>query len=164
MPISTELETPVAATAAAEPEGALEPELDAINAVVYVIESSYNHRDQDNRPASEEALVVDEGWFADHASADARCVQLNARNRAYYDTSMATKERNHNALIRVAEKKNLEAAAIRSAGLPKADVAVPPAFAPETFEKFFSGSNHTTYAPIPIRRSDHDGIARAATV
>lgn len=164
MPVSTTVETTITAKVAAEPEGGVELELDTVNSVVYVIQSSYNHSDQNNQRVSNKDLVTEEGWFADSASAAVRCDQLNARNHAYYDTAMATKKRDRDTLIRGAEKKNLEAAAIRSAGMQKDDVAVPPTFVPETFEKFFSGSNHTTYEPIAIRRSDHDGIARAVAI
>lgn len=129
--------------------------------VVYVIQSSYHYRDPDNRAKCDEELLVEEGWFADAASAAVRCEQLNARNRSYYETSMAARKRSHDAKIREAEKANREAAAIRAAGMAKADVAVPPPFEPEDYETFVSQSNPTTYEAIAVRRSDHDGIARA---
>jgi hypothetical protein len=156
---------PDSTTPEARPDAELvvEAELDTVStdAVVYVIQSNYHYRDLDNHPKTDEELLDDEGWFADKASAVTRCQQLNAQNLAYYDTSMAIKKRAHDATIRHAEKKNLEAAAIRAAGLKKDDVPVPPAFVPETFEKFLSVGNHTIYEPVEIRRSDHDGIARA---
>lgn len=168
MPISTTLESPVTAKVAAGLEEDLDLEgggasatVDTTDPVVYVIQSSFNYRDPSNHPKSDEDLVVLEGWFADRASAAVRCTQLNARNHAYYDACMATKARERDVAIRVAQQKNQEAAAIRAAGMLKADIAVPSPFVPETFEKFFSGSNHTTYEPVEIRRSDHDGIARA---
>jgi hypothetical protein len=136
-------------------------EVDPVNPVVFVIQSRFNYRDQDNRPAYDEVLADDEGWFSERDSADIRCEQLNARNRVYYDTAVSSKAREHTLKIRDAEKKNLEAAAIRAAGMTKLDVPVPADFVPETFEKFFAQSNHTTYAAIEIRRSDYDGIARA---
>ena len=170
MPVSTTLEPPVIAPVPVMPPVEFDRAsdtvefVDTINAVVYVIQSTFNFLDPDNRPASVDDLVVDEGWFSDNESATARCEQLNARAQAYYDASMATNKRRRDAAISAAEKKNLEAAAIRSAGMLKADVSVPPSFVPESFAKFFAGSNHTTYVPIAIRRSDHDGIARAVTV
>lgn len=139
------------------------PDGDSItdNTVVHVIQSTYHHRDENNRQVSDDSLMDDEGWFADLASATTRCDQLNAKNQAFYATRMATLQREREAAIRIAETKNLEAAAIRKAGLPKDDVAVPPPFEPETFEAFFAKSSHTSYAPLEIRRSDHDGIAPA---
>lgn len=129
--------------------------------VIHVIQSAYHYRDQDNHPKTDETLLDDEGWFADTASAAARCDQLNAQNRTHYDTQVAADEREHAAKIRKAEQLNREAAAIRAGGMTKTDVPVPSAFVPETFEKFLSRSSHTSYEPLEIRRSDHDGIARA---
>jgi hypothetical protein len=176
MPVSTTLEPPVTAQVAValDEQLALDGDItrendtsetiDTANSVVYVVQSTYNHRTPDNLRVSDQDLVANEGWFADVESARIRCGQLNARNHAYYDACMDTKKRERAALIHDATQTNLEAAAIRSAGMLKSDVAIPLAFVPETFEKFFSKSNHTTYEPIAIRRSDHDGIARAAAV
>ncbi|MET0887246.1 MAG: hypothetical protein ABWX92_12415 [Mycetocola sp.] len=147
----------------AAPDTEVDPELSAADAVVYVIQSYFHYRDQDNYPKCDEELVTDEGWFADSDSAAARCEQLNARNQAFYDASMDAKRRSHETSIREAQRKNMEAAAIRAAGMPKEDVAVPAPFVPETLAKFLARSNHTVYEPVQIRRSDHDGIARART-
>lgn len=135
----------------------------AENAVVYVIESSHHFRDHDNNPKSKDELLADEGWFADEASAEVRCRQLNEKNRLYYDTRMASLKRSHDAKIRQAEKANKEAAAIRAAGLRKKDQPVPPPFVAEPFDSFLSNSSHTRYEAIEVRRSDHDCIARAET-
>jgi FAD/FMN-containing dehydrogenase len=157
-------ETPTPKTLSdAEPTSEVSIDLNSSDMVVHVIQSCFYYRDQDNYPKCDEDLVADEGWFADNESAAARCEQLNARNRAFYDTSMATKKRAHDRSIQEAERKNLEAAAIRAAGMQKSDVAVPKPFVPETFERFFAQSNHTVFEPVQIRRSDHDGIARART-
>jgi hypothetical protein len=129
--------------------------------VVHVIQSSYHYRDRDNHPTRDEELVEEEGWFADAASAAARCDQLNAQNHTHYLTSMASRKREHDTKVPRAEQHNLEAAAIRGAGLKKDDVAVPPPFVPVPFEKFLAGTSYTSYEPLQIRRSDHDGIARA---
>lgn len=133
----------------------------ADDAVVYVIQSNYHYRDQDNYAKCDEELLAEEGWFAEAASAAVRCEQLNAQNLSYYETSMAARKRGHDAKIREAEKTNREAAAIRAAGMAKADVAVPPPFEPEGYEKFVAQTNHTTFEAVAVRRSDHDGITRA---
>jgi len=129
--------------------------------VVHVVQSTFHHRDNDNRLVSDVEILVDEGWFADVDSARTRCEQLNARGRAYYDSAIAAQQRAHQVKTQTAERLNLEAQAIRAAGMTKSDVALPKPFVPEPFETFFSEANHTSYEAIHIRRSDHNGIAPA---
>jgi hypothetical protein len=133
-----------------------------VTAVVHVIQSSYHHTDRDNRRVSTDEILTDEGWFVDRASAQIRCAQLNAKHQAFYTTRMDILKRERQTAIRAAEKKNREAAAIRGAGMSKSDVPVPAPFTPESFADFFSKTSYVSYEPIEIRRSDHDGIARAA--
>lgn len=142
-------------------EPTAEPGADA--SVVHVIESSYRYRDADNYDASVEKILEDEGWFADEKSARIRCEQLNAQNRKLYDVTMARLKRQHDAKIAAAEETNREAAILRKAGINKRDVAVPAPFVPTPFDDYVPEAGHTTYDVLPIRRSDHDGIAQAVT-
>jgi len=132
--------------------------------VVHVIQSSYHYRDQDNYPKSDDAIMDDEGWFADAGAAAIRCEKLNAQNRVLYDSTMATRKRERDAKIQKAEQHNLEAGVLRAAGIPKDDVAVPTAFVAPPFETYSPDHPHTSYEVMEIRRSDHDGIARAAVL
>lgn len=129
--------------------------------VVYVIQSTHHYRDLDNYPRNEDQILEDEGWFVDEASAAVRSDQLNENNRRLYDVAMDRARRDREAKIRVAETANAEAAILRANGMTKADVPVPSAFVPTPFEDYVPEGSWTSYAVLPITRSDHDGIARA---
>lgn len=139
----------------------MNPADDTDTSVVHVIQSTYHYRDVDNRPTSDDTILEDEGWFADAASAAARCDQLNAQNRAHYDVAMARARRERDAKILAAETANREAAILREHGMAKKDIPVPKPFEPVPFEQYVPEHGHTTYEVLPITRSEHDGIARA---
>jgi hypothetical protein len=134
----------------------------AADITVHVIRSSYHHRDVDNRPTVDEQIVEDEGWFADSASAAVRCEQLNANDRALHASDMDRRRRDRDAKIAAAETANREAAILRANGMPKDDIPVPKEFTPTAFEDWRHERPHTVFEVIEIRRSDHDGMARAA--
>ena len=144
------------------PNSTIQVDVDATSAVVYVIQSSYHYRDQDNYPKTDEVLEDDEGWFADAESAAARCDQLNAPKRTHYENVMASEKRDHGVKIELARQKNREAAVLRAGGIAKTDVKVPKPFEPDVFEAFLSRSSYTVHEPVAIRRSDHDGLVRAS--
>lgn len=129
--------------------------------VVHVIQSAYHYLDADNRPRTDEQILEEDGWFADPESAALRCGQLNAKNRALYDVAMSRAKRERDVKIQAAETANREAAVLRANGMHKTDVKVPPPFEPVPFEEYRPDHGHTTYEVVEIRRSDHDGIARA---
>ncbi|MCY1718529.1 hypothetical protein OVA26_16455 [Microbacterium sp. SL62] len=131
---------------------------------VYVIQSWYHHRDIDNRPTTDIELREDEGWFASAESADARCEQLNSKNRELYDVAMSRATRDQNARIQAAENTNAENAVLRQAGFQKRDVPVPTPFVAPRFEDWTPSGGHTTYAVLPIKKSEHDGISPASEV
>jgi hypothetical protein len=129
--------------------------------VIHVIESSYHYTDADGRPAVDHSIEEDEGWFANAESATIRSEQLNAQNRALYDVEMDRRKRERDAKILAAETSNREAAVLRANGFEKADVRVPEPFESVPYEQWRPDRVHTTFAVIEMKRSDHDGIARA---
>ena len=139
----------------------LASDLGLTNNRVFVIESSYHFRDRDNRDVTEDEILVNEGWFADKASAEIRRDQLNASSRTLYDQAIEAEERTQNEKIRRAKEFNREAAVLRDAGMTKADIVVPPAYTPPTYERFLNSTNHTSHTVVEVSRADHDGIAQA---
>lgn len=128
---------------------------------VLMIMSTYHSHDADNRPTSEDILLEEEGWFADRTSADRRVEELNARTDALYNTEVDRLRRAHEQKTRAAKQHNREAAAIRAAGMRKADVPVPAPFEPPTKERVLAHTSYTAYEVIKVERSELDALAAA---
>lgn len=123
---------------------------------IYAIESSYHRRDADNRDVVETSIDTEEGYFRSREAADTRTGQLNEKLADHHEVDEKRRQREHTQKVREAQKFNKEAAAIRAAGLKKADVPEPKAYVPRTFEAFIATTNHTMYAVTEINRSDYD--------
>lgn len=129
---------------------------------LFVILRRFNSFDADSRCVSVEEFLSEEGWFLDAASAQARCDELSAPERSYYEETMAGRQRLRDRQIKQAEQANRQAAASRAAGLKKDDVAVPEPFEPMGMEKFYSlNGGRRTHEAVAIRRADRDGLSHA---
>ena len=124
---------------------------------IHVIQSSYNYRDIDNYPKTDDEVMEDEGWFADRGAAQARVDELNQNNVKLWESEQKRLRRTHNAKIAVVRQHNREAEAIRVAGMRKADVPVPATYVVESFESFMrKATNYTSYSVLEISRAKTD--------
>lgn len=144
--------------------------LPAMPETVHVIQSSYNYRDVDNYPKTDDEVMEDEGWFASRQAAQDRVDELNQNNVKLWESEQERLRRAHNAKIAVARQHNREAEAIRAAGMRKADVPVPATYVVEPFEAFMrKATSYTGYSVLEISRAEtdarpHDGEEQADEV
>lgn len=113
---------------------------------IWVIEKTVHTRNQDNYLVDQTELEVDEGYFPTKEAAQLRAEELNGPSHTDYLAQIESSRKAHQVLIRSTRHYNKEAAAIRAAGMPKADRRMPEPYVPITFSDFMTGRwTYTTF-------------------
>lgn len=125
--------------------------------VVYAICSTHRHEGWDNRPVETTQVEEGEGWFSTRQAAQHRVDQLNASLQQAWQADEDRRRREVDKKRRDALQLNREAAAIRAAGMRKADVKVPQPYPGRTFEQWSTASTSlTVHCVVELPRSEHD--------
>lgn len=120
---------------------------------IWVIERTRHFRDRDNYDASESSIEVDEGFHLSQEAAGQHAEKLNASLRAAHEESERQRQLEHKRQNKAVQRHNSEAAAVRAAGMNKADMALPKPFKPKTFAEFRLTTEHTIYEAVAIERA-----------
>lgn len=114
--------------------------------LIWVIEKTVHTRNQDNYLVDETELEIDEGYFLTQEAAQLRADALSGPAHTDYQARLESDKRAHQLLTRSARRYNKEAAAIRAAGMVKADRRLPEPYVPLTFSDFMAGQwTYTTF-------------------
>lgn len=120
---------------------------------IWVIERTRHFRDVDNYDASESSIDADEGFHLSREAAETHAEKLNASLRAAHEESERQRQQEHSRQNRAVQRHNSEAAAIRAAGMNKADMPLPKPFKHRTFAEFRRSTEHTIYDAVAIERA-----------
>ncbi|KIA72702.1 hypothetical protein ANMWB30_24700 [Arthrobacter sp. MWB30] len=127
---------------------------------LWLIEASRHFRDEDNYPTHTNTMEIDEGFFTSEERAEERAAELNKTLVDLHQTDERLRKRQHAAAVRQATRHNAEAAAIRAAGMKKADVPIPVTYMPRSFQAFLKGvaysDEYTIYEVVEIERAASD--------
>lgn len=125
--------------------------------VVYAIEDTHAYLDRDNRRVYENAIDVEQGWFATRAAAQTRVDQLNKSLEAAWKVDEDRVKRKRDKEIAEAKQTNAEVKILRDAGMRKAFVKVPPRYPGRTFADWINHKeNYTSHAVVALTRSQFD--------
>lgn len=125
--------------------------------IVYAIESTHRYEDADRRDRTDSTILDEEGWFATEKAAQDRADQLNTGLRQAHAADEDRQRRTVDKKRREAQQYNREAAAIRAAGMRKADIKVPDPYAGRDFETWARHQHSlTTHHVVTLERSEHD--------
>lgn len=123
----------------------------ATSPTIWVIEKTQHSRNQDNYAVEETGLEIDEGYFLTQEAAQQRANELGGPTQIKYQALVEQEKKAHQALTRSIRRHNKEAAAIRAAGMAKADQSLPEPYVPKTFQQFNAGQwSYISYGVEPL--------------
>lgn len=126
------------------------------NEAVWVIEETHHSRDLDNYEVSRSSIEIDEGFYLSKIAAEARANERNAPLVARYGHAEQQRQLEYKRKSKAIMRHNSEAAAIRAAGMQKADMALPRPFVPRTLAEFRRNNDHVIYEVVEVQRATDD--------